>query len=219
VKRASSSRPATIQTDEELRRAQRLLRQRDPRLAACLSTPLNLTIKRNQSPYQTLFEAVVRQQLASRAAATILGRVKSLYPDAVVPEPVQLLDTSDEALRGAGLSRAKALALRDLATKTIDGTVPSRRQIVWLSDEDIVERLITIRGIGRWTVEMLLIFNLGRTDVFPVDDYAIRRSIGLVYGMDDVPTARQLRDFGEHWRPYRTVASLSLWSWLNAKEA
>jgi methylated-DNA-[protein]-cysteine S-methyltransferase len=209
--------PPTIKSQRDLRRAAALLRARDPRLARCMAKPIAFTLKREQSPYATLFEAVVHQQLSPKAATTILGRVKAMYPGSAIPEPGDLLKTPDQLLRGAGLSRAKTASLKDLAAKTLDGTVPSSEKIVTLSDEKITRRLTSIYGVGRWTVEMLLIFNLGRTDVFPVDDYALRKSIADVYGMKEIPTPKQLHALGESWRPLRTVATLYLWNSIKPK--
>jgi len=137
----------------------------------------------------------------------------------MLPEPGDLLNTPDQLLRDAGLSRAKTVSLKDLAAKTLDGIVPLPEKIATLSDEEIIRGLTSIRGVGRWTVEMLLIFNLGRMDVLPVDDYALRRSIAAVYGMKEAPTPKQLHALGESWRPRRTVASLYLWNYLKPREA
>ncbi|MHB1530421.1 MAG: methylated-DNA--[protein]-cysteine S-methyltransferase [Acidiferrobacteraceae bacterium] len=211
--------PPIITSLRALRRAAIQLQAKDPRLARCLAQPIKFRLKPEQSPYVTLMEAVVHQQLSPKAASTILGRLKALYPDTKIPEPSDLLGTPDPLLRSAGLSRAKAASLKDLAAKTLDGTVPSPKQIVTLHDEDIVRRLTSIYGVGRWTVEMLLIFNLGRRDVLPVDDYALRKTIAEVYRMKQVPTPKQLAIMGESWRPYRTVASLYLWNVVNPKDA
>jgi 3-methyladenine DNA glycosylase/8-oxoguanine DNA glycosylase len=182
-----------------------------------MAKPIEFNPKAEQSPYAALFEAVVHQQLSPKAATTILGRVKAMYPGSTIPEPGDLLRTPDRLLRGAGLSRAKTASLKDLAAKTLDGTVPSSEKIVALSDEEITRRLTSIYGVGRWTVEMLLIFNLGRTDVFPVDDHALRKSIADVYGMKEIPTPKQLNALGESWRPLRTVATLYLWNSIKPK--
>lgn len=211
--------PPTIKSQRWLRRAAVYLQAKDSRLARCLTKPIAFRLKPEQSPYVTLIEAVVHQQLSPKAASTILGRLKALYPGATIPQPSDLLSTPDPLLRSAGLSRSKAASLKDLAAKTLDGTVPSPEKIVTLSDEEIVRRLISIHGVGRWTVEMLLIFNLGRRDVLPVDDYALRKCIAEIYGMKQVPTPKQLSTLGESWRPYRTVASLYLWNFINPKGA
>lgn len=210
--------PVTITTEKELLRAAKLLRAQAPELAACMAKPVSLRLKPEQSPYATLLEAIVHQQLSVKAAATIVGRIKAIYGHADIPEPAELLDTPDDSLRAAGLSRSKTKALKDLANKTLDGTVPQADEIKRLGDDELVERLSSIFGIGRWTVEMMLIFNLGRADVWPVDDYGIRRGISVALGLAEIPTPKQVREIGEAWRPHRTVASLYLWSYLNTKD-
>lgn len=163
------------------------------------------------SPYQSLVQSVAYQQLTGKAAATILGRVKALYPAHTFPPPRELLETPDETLRGAGLSRAKVMAVKDIAAKTLEGVVPERREIVKLSDEEIIERFTVIRGVGQWTVEMLLMFRLGRMDVLPVGDYGVRKGFARTYGWKDLPSPKELLKEGEKWRPYRTVASWYFW--------
>ncbi|HYE36779.1 methylated-DNA--[protein]-cysteine S-methyltransferase [Methylocaldum sp.] len=209
--------PPTLKSAHELRRAAARLRAQDPTLADCMSRPIAFKRSAEHSPYAALFTAIVHQQLTPKAAATILGRVKTLYPGATIPDPGELLNTPDQSLRESGLSKAKAAALKDLAIKTLDGTVPTAETIVALDDDEIARRLTSIRGVGQWTVEMLLIFNLGRMDVFPVDDYALRKGIAKVYGMPEVPSPKQLITLGDRWRPYRTVASLYLWNVVNAE--
>jgi 3-methyladenine DNA glycosylase/8-oxoguanine DNA glycosylase len=125
------------------------------------------------------------------------------------------LDTPDEKLRGAGLSRNKVAAIKDLAAKTIDGTVPSARTLAKMSDEEIIARLITVRGIGRWTVEMLLLFDLGRPDVWPVDDYGVRKGFAKTFGKRKLPKPKQLMKLGEKWRPHRSVAAWYFWRALD----
>lgn len=205
----------TLRNTADVRRATARLRRADAQLAPHLDGRLTFTPQRTQSPYATLFEAVVHQQLSPKAAQTILGRVIAAAGTRGVPQPKRLVELSDAALRGAGLSRSKATALRDLAAKTLAGAVPTAQRIATLSDEEIIRRLTTIYGIGRWTVEMLLIFHLGRSDVWPVDDYALRRSLAEVYALPAVPTAKAAQAYGDAWRPYRTVASLHLWRRLN----
>jgi len=208
--------PATIKSKRDLLRAAALLKKQDPRLAGCLARPIEFNLRPDHSPHATLIEAVVHQQLSPKAASTILGRVMDLYPGSKIPDPSELLKTGDETLRNAGLSKAKIKALKDIARKTLDGIVPSAKEIVSLSNEEIIKRLISIYGVGLWTVEMMLIFNLGRLDVFPAGDYALRKSISEVFGMKEVPTPKQVNALGELWRPYRTVASLYLWNTINS---
>src|SRR5438874_13374281 len=133
-------------------------------------------------PFVALAESIAYQQLSGKAAATIFGRVRALYPRRKYLDPEKILATPDEAFRAAGLSRKKMAALKDLAAKTIDGTLPSSRAIIRMSDEEIVARLIAVRGIGRWTVEMLLLFDLGRPDVWPADDYGVRKGFAKAFG-------------------------------------
>ncbi|MDE2572297.1 MAG: DNA-3-methyladenine glycosylase 2 family protein [bacterium] len=173
--------------------------------------PCGLRYAPGRSPYEALGEAIVYQQLSGKAAATIFSRLCALYPLASFPEPPALLATPDEALRGAGISASKARALKDLAAKTDAGHVPSYRTMARMSDAAIVERLVAIRGIGRWTVEMLLIFNLGRPDVLPVHDYGVRKGFAALHKRGELPTPRELGEYGERWRPFRSVASWYLW--------
>ncbi len=209
--------PPTLKSARDLQRAAAKLRTLDPHLADWLSPPLPFKPSTEHSPYAALFSAIVHQQLTPKAATAILSRVKALFPGAIFPAPDELLGTPDHILRSAGLSQPKTEALKDLAAKTLDGTVPTAEIIIALDDDEIVRRLSSIRGVGRWTVEMLLIFNLGRTDVFPVDDYALRKGIAKVYGMPEVPSPKKALGLGDSWRPYRTVASLYLWNVVNAE--
>ena len=163
------------------------------------------------SPYEALMEAIVYQQLNGKAAATIFGRVKDRIGGGNIPTPQQILDASDEALRGAGLSRQKMAAIRDLALKTKEGVVPGFDEILRLGDEEIVTRLTQVRGIGVWTVHMMLIFRLGRPDVLPTLDYGVQQGFKLAYNKRKLPKPKQLLAFGERWKPYRSVASWYLW--------
>jgi DNA-3-methyladenine glycosylase II len=166
-------------------------------------------------PFDALAESIAYQQLSGKAAATIFGRVRALYPKRKWLDPEQLLATPDETLRAAGLSRAKTAALKDLAAKTIDGTVPGGRALIRMSDDEIITRLTAVRGIGRWTVEMLLLFDLGRPDVWPVDDYGVRKGFAKTFGRRKLPTPKQLMKFGEKWRPYRSMAAWYFWRALD----
>ena len=215
IEGATIGPPPTIKSLRDMKRTAVLLREKDPRLARILSRPIAFRLRPEHSPYATLVEAVVHQQLSPKAAATILGRVMALYPGSKIPAPAELVKTPDERLRSAGLSRSKARALKDIAAKTLDKTVPSSKEIVSLGNEEIIKRLTSIHGVGRWTVEMMLIFNLGRMDVLPVDDFALRKSVGVLFGLKDIPTPKKVSALGEAWRPYRTVASLYLWNALS----
>jgi len=178
----------------------------------------NITPAVSIRPFDALAESIAYQQLSGKAAATIFGRVRALYPKRKWLDPEQLLATPDETLRAAGLSRAKTAALKDLAAKTIDGTVPAGRALIRMSDDEIVTRLTAVRGIGRWTVEMLLLFDLGRPDVWPVDDYGVRKGFAKTFGRRKLPTPKQLMKFGEKWRPYRSVAAWYFWRALDTAE-
>ena len=173
--------------------------------------PCQLTPKKRRSPFEALVQSVAHQQLNGTAATTILRRVIALYPHRRFPMPEDLLRTPDEHLRGAGLSRAKTASLKDIAAKTIEGVVPTARVIAKMSDAEILERLTVVRGVGPWTVEMLLMFTLGRPDVLPVTDYGVRKGFALTYGLSELPTPRELLNHGEKWRPHRTTAAWYLW--------
>lgn len=193
-----------------------------------LCGPYALEPSKLSSPFAALARSIVYQQLHGKAAATILGRVVALFhmrppsgdsarrPQSRLlrpgdfPTPQQLLDAPEDALRGAGLSRNKLLALRDLAAKALDGTVPTLPRLRRMSDDEIVERLTAVRGIGRWTVEMMLMFRLGRPDVLPATDYGVRKGYMRVYG-GEMPAPKDLLAAGEKWRPYRSVASWYFW--------
>jgi len=178
----------------------------------------NITPAATIRPFDALAESIAYQQLSGKAAATIFGRVRALYPKRKWLDPEQLLATPDETLRAAGLSRAKTAALKDLAAKTIDGTVPAGRALIRMSDDEIITRLTAVRGIGRWTVEMLLLFDLGRPDVWPVDDYGVQKGFAKTFGRRKLPTPKQLMKFGEKWRPYRSVAAWYFWRALDTAE-
>jgi 3-methyladenine DNA glycosylase/8-oxoguanine DNA glycosylase len=184
----------------------------DPRLAALIAEvgPLQLRLNPTQSTFEALAQSIVYQQLTGKAAATIHQRLCAIFPRRKL-RPEALLGVGEESLRGAGLSRGKVLALRDLAARTLDGTVPRLGALRTMTDDAIVERLIAVRGIGRWTVEMLLIFRLGRGDVLPVHDYGVRHGFQLAYRKRSLPTPQQLTRHAEKWRPFRTAASWYLW--------
>ena len=172
-----------------------------------------------ESPYESLLEAIAYQSISGKAAATIFARIKALGANGVCPTPKEILSASIDALRKAGLSNAKAIAMKDLAQKTLDGVVPSLEQAHRMSDEELVKRLISVRGIGAWTVEMFLIFRLGRPDVLPIHDYGVQKGYALTYGKRHVPKPRELAKFGERWRPYRTVASWYMWRAVGLADA
>jgi DNA-3-methyladenine glycosylase II len=173
--------------------------------------PPRMQIQRQRSPYEALVRAIAHQQLHGRAAEAILGRFGALFPAGEFPDPLAVLATSDEALRGCGFSGSKILAIRDICAKALDGTVPSRRQSARLDDEALIERLTRIRGVGRWTVEMLLIFTLGRPDVLPIDDFGVREGYRVLHGLDAQPKPRELATLGLVWAPYRSMATWYLY--------
>jgi methylated-DNA-[protein]-cysteine S-methyltransferase len=190
------------------------LRASDPALARVIDAvgPFRMQLKKASNTFTVLAEAIVYQQLTGRAAATIFGRVCGLFPDANEgPTAEHIMRVSDDKLRAAGLSRAKLLSLRDLARRTAAGEIPTLAEIRNMENEAIIERLTAVRGIGRWTVEMLLIFRLGRPDVLPLDDYGVRKGFGFALRKRALPTRKDLEKRGGRWKPYRTVASWYLW--------
>jgi len=194
------------------------------------SVEFQLNLEREQTPYESLLRAIVYQSISSKAARVIFERVKALgiprraagaapqtnsiaaAPQSVrCPTPQELLLFRKPALRKAGLSFAKIAAVRDLAQKTIEGVVPTLEEAHKMSDQELVDRLISVRGVGAWTVEMFLIFRLGRPDVLPIHDYGVQKGFAITYGKKAIPKPRELAKFGERWRPYRTVASWYMW--------
>jgi DNA-3-methyladenine glycosylase II len=192
----------------------------DPRFAALIARSVRYNVKPNGlvRPFDALAESIAYQQLSGKAAATIWGRVRALYPRRKYLDPRRVLATPDERLRAAGLSRSKVAAIKDLAAKTIDGTVPSAHALAKMSDDEIIVRLTTVRGIGRWTVEMLLLFDLGRPDVWPVHDYGVQKGFAKTFGRRKLPKPKQLMKLGEKFRPYRSVAAWYFWRALDAPE-
>jgi len=196
------------------------LKARDAKLGALIDRigEFAMRLDGSPSPFETLVESILYQQLHGKAAATIHGRVRDYYRGD--PTPQALIDTPDEILRGAGVSGNKIKALKDLAAKTLDGTVPSHAAIRRMPDADIVERLTEVRGIGPWTVEMLLIFRMGRPDVLPVTDYGVRKGYALTFmripkaralAAEDLPKPDVVFKRGLRWKPFRSVASWYLW--------
>jgi DNA-3-methyladenine glycosylase II len=170
-----------------------------------------LTIQPARSPFHYLMRAIIYQQLSGKAAGTIHGRVLDLFPNKRQVTPANLLKLPDARLRGAGVSAGKLKALRDLARRTAAGEIPSFAGLRKLDDPEIVERLTAVHGVGRWTAEMLLIFQLGRPDVLPVDDLGVRKGYAIAHGLDELPKPKALAGLAECWRPYRTVASWYCW--------
>jgi len=168
----------------------------------------------------SLVRAVAHQQLTGKAANTILGRVLALYPGKKFPTPEDLLKTPNRKLRAAGFSWAKVRSVKDIAAKTVEGVVPlSSRALLKFSDEEIIERLTSVRGVGSWTVEMMLIFTLGRPDVWPVHDFGVRKGIALTYKMKEMPTPKEATALGERWRPHRSAAAWYFWRACDLQKA
>jgi DNA-3-methyladenine glycosylase II len=208
-----------------LRAARVHLTAADPVLGALIGQigPCRLMPDRKREPYEALVSAIAHQQLHGRAAAAILARLATLGTatlgtgtgstgtGSTCPAPAALLSLSDASLRGCGFSGAKIAALRDIAVRTLDGTVPGRRAAAKLSDAELIERLVSIRGVGRWTVEMLLIFTLGRPDIFPVDDFGVREGYRIIHDLAEQPRPRAFSAIGEAYAPYRSTAAWYLW--------
>jgi DNA-3-methyladenine glycosylase II len=186
------------------------LRRADPALARVIDAvgPFQLRLRRER--FQALCRAIIFQQLAGAAARTIYDRFVALFPGRSFPSPRQVLDAPEAALRGAGLSRQKSRYLKDLAAH-IESRALNFHRFSRMTDEEIIAELIRVHGIGRWTAEMFLMFNLGRPDVFPVDDLGVRNAVRRLYRMRKMPDAKRLRALAERWRPYRSVASWYLW--------
>lgn len=194
------------------------LRAGDATLAALIDRigPFALELQPAASLFEALLRSIVYQQLHGKAAATIHGRVLAGLEQHGVPGPAALGKMSDEELRAAGLSRNKLLAVRDLAAKCLEGTVPSLAAAARLGDDELVARLTAVRGIGPWTVHMLLIFHLGRPDVMPTGDFAIRLGFKKLYRKRKAPKPEAILKHARRWAPYRSVASWYLWRSLDA---
>ncbi len=184
----------------------------DPALAALIVRvgPCRLTVL-PRDPYEALVRAIGHQQLHGRAAQAILGRFIALHPGVPFPTPGLVLATEEAAMRGCGLSGGKVAAIRDIAAHALSGAVPTAAEAAALDDAALIERLMVIRGVGRWTVEMLLIFTLGRPDVLPVDDFAVREGWRLIQKLPAQPRPRDLAKLGAAWAPYRSIAAWYLW--------
>ncbi|WP_198374847.1 DNA-3-methyladenine glycosylase family protein [Neoroseomonas rubea] len=197
----------SIGTPEALRHL-----RRDPALKRVIRQVGPCTLKpARRQPYEALVRAIAHQQVHGRAAEAILGRFLALCDQPGFPPPEAVLALTPEQMRGAGLSANKVLAIRDIAEKAALGIVPTRAAARRLSDDALVERLVPLRGVGRWTVEMLLIFTLGRPDVLPVDDFGVREGYRLAAGLEEQPRPRALAEIGEAWAPYRTTAAWYFW--------
>jgi DNA-3-methyladenine glycosylase II len=189
------------------------LSRADRRLARVIlrAGPFPTAPRHPRHPFPSLFEAIAYQQITGKAAQTILGRVKAIFGHPGMPTPEEILNASPEDLRAAGLSRQKIAAAKDLAAKVLDGTVPPLAKLHRMSEEEIIEKLTAVRGIGEWTAQMFLMSRLGRPDILPVNDYGLRKGFGRVYGHADMPKPQIIMEHGERWRPYRSFASWYLW--------
>src|SRR6202795_2215928 len=197
----------------DLRIAKAALATKDERLARLIEETVEFQIEMESmdSPYEALMESITYQSISGKAAATIFARIKALGSNGRAPTPQEMVKLRPQKLRKAGLSGAKVLAMKDLAQKTIDGVVPTLEEAQKMSDEELVERLVSVRGIGAWTVEMFLIFRLGRPDVLPIHDLGVKKGWSVAYGKKHMPKPKELLEFGERWRPFRTVASWYMW--------
>ncbi len=204
-------------------RARKALAATDPTMAALIERigPIDLETRlarraeeRPRDAYGALLRAIVGQQLSTKAARTIYLRVLDLF-DGTTPSPEQLLEAKEEDLRGAGLSGRKVEYVRDLATHVLDGELELDR-LGELGDEEAIEEIVAVRGLGRWTAEMFLMFHLGRPDVLSGGDLGIRKAIQVEYGLEEMPTPQRVLEVGEPWRPHRSLASLYLWESLAA---
>jgi DNA-3-methyladenine glycosylase II len=176
-----------------------------------------LVLEDHCHPYESLAQAITHQQLHAAAARSILSRFVNTFGDGAFPTPETVIATPNEALRAVGLSFSKIAALKDLAAKTAEGVVPDRETLVSLADEEIIARLTQVRGIGRWTVEMLLMFQLGRPDILPVDDFGVRFGFQATYGLRKMPAPKALAVYGERWGPHRSAAAWYLWRAVELK--
>ncbi|MEO7111872.1 MAG: methylated-DNA--[protein]-cysteine S-methyltransferase [Polyangiaceae bacterium] len=212
---ASLSPPRSAKNSKADLDALAALRLADPKLAKIIDRVGAYAIQKQTSKttFEALARSIVYQQLSGKAAGTIFGRLIDAVSGTLTPEAI--LAAADNTLRGAGLSRSKTLSIRDLAEKTIAGKIPSIARLLKMDDEKIIETLTEVRGIGRWSVEMLLMFRLGRRDVLPVSDYGIRKGVMLLHGLRDLPSLDEVAKHGEKWQPHRTMASWYLWRSLD----
>ena len=196
----------------DCQKAMRVLCKNDRTLGQLIKQagPITLDLPKRLNPFDALLRSIIYQQLSGKAAAAIHKRVRVLFSGGNI-NPNQVLAMDDQVLRNAGMSRAKVVAVNDLAQKTIDGLIPPGSRLREMSDADIVENLTQVRGIGEWTVQMLLMFQLGRPDVLPTKDLGVRKGFMLTYGLDELPAEKDMMVYCERWRPYRSVGSWYMW--------
>ncbi len=173
--------------------------------------PCRHEAKPAREPYEALVRAIAYQQLHAKAGDAILGRLLALYPNTSFPAPQELLATDSELQRACGFSASKLATIRGIAQAALDGVVPNRQAALGIPDEDLIKRLVPLRGIGRWTVEMFLIYSLERSDILPVDDFGIREGYRRLMGLAEAPSPARMREIGQEWSPYRTIAAWYLW--------
>lgn len=204
-----------------MKHLQNALIKKDPTLKALFKRhhPLQFEPMLKRSPYESLVRAISHQQLHGKAAETILGRMLELFPGRKFPSAQELVDIPFEKLRACGFSQSKVKSIKDIARKTLDGIVPDKKAIQKMSNEEIIARLTEIYGVGRWTVEMLLIFQLGRLDIWPVDDFGVRNGFRIWKKKKTMPTAKELKPHGTKWSPYQTVVALHLWREADLKKS
>jgi len=211
--------PTIMLSDEEFKKAKKVLTKADPLLGEAMKEfkDFILPVPQNREPYEALIRAIAHQQLHGKAAETILRRFiekateKRVKKSAKFPTPDEIFALSDMEIRACGFSLPKILAIRDITEKAQAKVIPTRRALDKLTNEEIIALLVPLRGVGKWTVEMFLIFTLGRTDVLPVDDFGVREGYRVLHGLDKQPTPKELAQAGEKWAPYRSVASLYMW--------
>lgn len=194
------------------------LKENDKKLAKLIEQSGEYTVapKKNFCVYESLVESITHQQLHGKAAETIFRRFKELFPHEKFPSPESVIKASLKKLRSAGLSEAKANSIKDLAKKTIEGIIPTAKQISKMGDEEIIERLIQVKGIGKWTVQMILIFQLGRLNVFPIDDFGVRHGFSITYKKQ--PDKKELIKKLKDWHPYCSIASWYMWRAVDIKK-
>jgi DNA-3-methyladenine glycosylase II len=188
----------------------------DPKLGRLIAEHGSFAINPTGNLFQAIAESIMAQQLAWAAASTIIKRFKELYPGKDFPSPQDVVKTPFDKLRSVGLSRAKATYIQDLASKILDGSVDPLR-LADMSDQEVINHLTAVKGIGRWTAEMVLLFDLGRLDVLPVDDLGVRKGFQRIYGLKGLPKPEQMIKIAEKWRPYRSVGTWYMWKAMDTK--
>jgi len=216
-KKTESTETVLVSYAEQLEEGINYLRARDRKLAKVIDRvgSCGLSLAEDFSCFEALCRSIIYQQLSGKAASTIFGRFKILDGKRPFPRPQFIIDADVAILRGAGLSRAKAAAIKDLSEKMLADLVPSGAQLMLMTEDEIIERLILIKGIGKWTIQMLLMFHLGKLDVLPSTDLGVRKAFGKLHGHEELPDWRALEAYAERWRPYRTIASWYLWRSLD----